>query len=47
MVMSLLWGWIFDGTRPDRFDLIGALVALVGVALIFYYPKNNEQLWRA
>jgi small multidrug resistance family-3 protein len=22
IVLSLLWGWIFDGNRPDRFDMI-------------------------
>ena len=24
IVLSLLWGWKFDGNRPDRFDVIGA-----------------------
>jgi small multidrug resistance family-3 protein len=28
-----------DGFRPDRFDLIGAAVCLVGVALIMYAPR--------
>ena len=32
IVLSLLWGWIFDGNRPDRFDVIGAAVSLVGVS---------------
>lgn len=36
---SLLWGVIFDGFRPDRFDLIGAGVCLVGVAVIMYPPR--------
>ncbi len=47
IVMSLLWGWFFDGTPPDRFDVIGTLIILVGVFFIFFHPKNNEQLWRA
>lgn len=47
IVMALLWGWVFDGTAPDRFDMIGAALALLGVFFIFYHPKNNEQLWRA
>jgi small multidrug resistance family-3 protein len=33
---SLLWGYIFDGFRPDRYDLIGAGICLVGVAVIMY-----------
>jgi len=34
-----LWGWGFDGDRPDRWDRIGASVALVGVCLMFYAPR--------
>ncbi|WP_341359095.1 YnfA family protein [Georgenia sp. M64] len=36
---SLLWGAVVDGFRPDRWDLTGALVCLVGVALIMYAPR--------
>ena len=33
---SLAWGVVMDGLRPDRWDLIGATVCLLGVALIMY-----------
>jgi small multidrug resistance family-3 protein len=36
IVGSLLWGVAFDGFRPDRSDIGGALVCLVGVAIIMY-----------
>lgn len=36
---SLLWGMVIDGFRPDRYDLIGALVSLAGVAVIMYSPR--------
>jgi small multidrug resistance family-3 protein len=36
---SLLWGVVMDGFRPDRFDVAGALVCLVGVAIIMYAPR--------
>lgn len=39
IVLALLWGWWIDGARPDRFDVIGASVALVGVAIIVYAPR--------
>ena len=39
IVGSLLWGMAFDGFRPDRFDVAGALVCLVGVGLIMYAPR--------
>nr|WP_028060689.1 YnfA family protein [Candidatus Solirubrobacter pratensis] len=39
IVGSLLWGVAFDGFRPDRYDVTGALVCLAGVALIMYAPR--------
>jgi small multidrug resistance family-3 protein len=36
---SLGWGVVFDGFRPDRYDLIGAGICLVGVAVIMYAPR--------
>ena len=36
---SLAWGMVVDGFRPDRWDIAGALVCLVGVALIMYAPR--------
>jgi small multidrug resistance family-3 protein len=37
---SLLWGVIVDGFRPDRWDIAGAAVCLLGVALIMYAPRG-------
>lgn len=31
---SLLWLWLVEGQRPDRFDLVGAAICLVGAAVI-------------
>ena len=36
---SLAWGMVADGFEPDRFDVIGALICLVGVAVIMYAPR--------
>jgi small multidrug resistance family-3 protein len=36
IVLSILWGMVFDRWRPDRFDLIGAAIALVGVGIIMW-----------
>jgi small multidrug resistance family-3 protein len=36
IVGSLLWGIVFDGFRPDRSDLLGAGICLIGVAVIMY-----------
>jgi small multidrug resistance family-3 protein len=37
---SLAWGVAMDGFRPDRWDLVGAAVCLLGVALIMYAPRG-------
>ncbi|MFB4269657.1 YnfA family protein [Nonomuraea sp. GTA35] len=37
---SLAWGMVVDGFRPDRWDVIGALVCLAGVAVIMYAPRG-------
>jgi small multidrug resistance family-3 protein len=37
---SLLWGVVADGYRPDRYDVVGALLCLAGVAVIMYAPRS-------
>jgi len=37
---SLLWGVVVDKFRPDRFDLAGAAICLIGVAVIMYAPRG-------
>lgn len=39
VVLSLLWGWRVDGKTPDTYELIGALICLVGFAVIAYWPR--------
>jgi small multidrug resistance family-3 protein len=40
IALSILWGWKIDGIAPDRYDIIGGLIALVGVAVIMYWPRS-------
>jgi small multidrug resistance family-3 protein len=39
IVGSLVWGVAFDGFRPDRYDLGGAAICLLGVTVIMYVPR--------
>ncbi|TAM79743.1 MAG: YnfA family protein [Acidobacteria bacterium] len=39
VVLSIIWGWGIDRVRPDRFDLIGGLICLLGVAVMMYWPR--------
>lgn len=40
IVLSILWGWQVDKIGPDRFDIIGGFVALLGVTIIMYWPRG-------
>jgi len=37
---SLTWGMVVDGFPPDRYDVVGALVCMLGVAVIMYAPRG-------
>ena len=40
ILMAVLWGWKVDNIRPDKYDLIGALTAFVGMAIIMFAPRK-------
>jgi small multidrug resistance family-3 protein len=40
IILSILWGWQIDKIMPDRFDLLGGLIALFGVIIIMYWPRG-------
>ena len=40
IILSTLWGWQVDKMVPDKFDLIGGFIALIGVFVIMYCPRG-------
>jgi small multidrug resistance family-3 protein len=40
IVLSILWGWIVDRIAPDKYDLLGGWIALLGVLVIMYAPRR-------
>lgn len=36
---SLFWLWAVEGLRPDRWDMAGAVVCLVGAGMILLGPR--------
>lgn len=38
--LSILWGWQVDKVTPDKYDIIGGFIALIGVFIIMYYPRR-------
>ena len=41
IIMALLWGFFFEKVIPDAYDIIGAVIASIGVIIIFYYPRKE------
>lgn len=39
IVSAILWLWVVEGARPDRWDLVGAAVCLGGAAIILFGPR--------
>lgn len=39
IISSILWGIMVEKKRPDKFEIIGSIVAVLGAAIIFYGPR--------
>jgi len=37
---TLVWLWAVEGTRPDRWDITGALICLIGASIILFAPHR-------
>lgn len=40
IVASILWLWLIEGQRPDRWDVSGAVVCLLGAAIILFPARG-------
>ena len=40
VAMAIIWLWLVDGIRPSQWDLLGAAVALLGMAIIIFAPRS-------
>ncbi|HTB99171.1 MAG TPA: YnfA family protein [Ferruginibacter sp.] len=40
IVLALLWGWKVDNFKPDKYDILGAAIALIGACIIIYMPRK-------
>jgi small multidrug resistance family-3 protein len=39
IVSAIIWGRIVDKKKPDRYEIIGSIVAVIGAIVIFYAPR--------
>ena len=40
IAMSVFWGWGVERVVPDRYDLLGAGLCLLGVMVMMYWPRG-------
>lgn len=40
VVMAIIWGLVVDKKRPDKFEIIGGFIVLLGALIIFYTPRQ-------
>lgn len=40
VLSSLAWLWAVEGVRPDRWDLLGASISVLGTLVIFFGPRR-------
>ncbi len=40
IIASLMWLWAMEGVRPDRWDIAGAALCLIGAAVILFGPRS-------
>jgi small multidrug resistance family-3 protein len=43
IIMAIAWGYFFEGVIPDMYDIIGTIIASIGVVIIFYYPRKESE----
>jgi len=46
VVSSIIWGYLVDKKKPNRFEIIGSIIVLIGVAVMFYFPINLHYIFR-
>jgi small multidrug resistance family-3 protein len=37
---ALLWLWVIEGQRPDKWDILGAAICIVGTAIILLGSRD-------
>lgn len=37
---AIVWLWLVEGARPDRWDIVGGAICLGGAAIILFGPRT-------
>ncbi len=38
VIVSIMWDYWIDKKKTDRYEIIGSVIVIVGVAVLFYFP---------
>ena len=41
ILMALIWAWKVDGFKPDKYDVAGAIIAMIGACIIIFSPRGK------
>lgn len=41
ILMALMWAWKVDGFKPDKYDIAGAIIAMIGACIIIFSPRGK------
>jgi small multidrug resistance family-3 protein len=39
IISSIIWGFLIERKKPDRYEIIGSIVSVSGALIIFYSPR--------
>ncbi len=42
ILASLLWMWAVEGSRPDRWDAVGAMLCIAGAMIVLFGPRGGQ-----
>lgn len=41
ILSSVMWLWLIEDTKPDRWDITGAAICVIGAVIILFGPRGN------
>jgi small multidrug resistance family-3 protein len=41
ILMALIWAWRVDDFKPDKYDIIGSVIAVAGACIIIFMPRGK------
>lgn len=39
ILSSIVWGALIDKKKPDKYEIVGSLVVILGAVIIYYSPR--------